>query len=220
MLAFVDESGDTGRRITNNSSRYLVVAIAVFSSNDDAQACDDAIRQLRVDLNLRSTYEFHYAHNSTRVKEAFLNRVSPYQFDYCAFAINKDSRQMSNAGLEYGDSLYRFAILRTIELVAPYLDNAIVTIDNSGERRSKERLSSHLRQNLRSRGRIRNVGKIKMQDSATNNLLQLADYVAGIMNRSLQGRQREANYVRRYLIPHEIRRVMWPDGQGGGVAEP
>ena len=206
----MDESGDTGRRITNNSSRYLVAAIVIFKDDADAQACDNAIERLRPDFHLRPDYEFHYAHNSPKIKEALLRRVSLHLFDYIAFAINKDPQQMSNEEMEYGNGLYRFAILRILELSLPYLDNATVAIDNSGERKSKDRLTSYLRQNLRRLDEDRTVRKTKMQDSAGNNLLQLADYIAGIVNRSLQGKPREIDFLHRYLMPHEISRVLWP----------
>ena len=76
LLAFVDESGDTGRKILNRSSLYFVVAVVIFRDSDDAQACEHAIRRLRHSLNLSAQYEFHYAENSFRVKEAFLRTVS------------------------------------------------------------------------------------------------------------------------------------------------
>ena len=210
MLAFVDESGDTGRRITNNSSRYLVVAIVIFRSNNDAQACDDAIGQLRADFGLRSNYEFHYAHNSSRIKEAFLRKVSPQRFGYCTFAVNKAPQLMSDAGLEYGNVLYKFAILKTLELSMPYLDNATVTVDNSNERKSKNNLSSYLRRNVHGQVERQVIKRVRMQDSAGNNLLQLSDYVAGIVNRALQGKHRETNFLRQYLMAHEISKVVWP----------
>ena len=210
MLAFIDESGDTGKRITNNSSKYLVVVVVIFQNNEDAQRCDDAIARLRVDSHLRPDYEFHYAHNSSRVKESFLRRVSPHCFNYYAFAINKDPRLMLDSGLDYGDRLHRFAILKALEISMLSLHDAIVAIDNSGERKSRNKLTGYLRQDLRSRSADKIIRRIKMQDSAGNNLLQLADYVAGIINRSLQGKQREAKFLAQYLSPHEVKKVLWP----------
>ena len=47
MLAFVDESGDSGRKILNGSSLYFVVAVVTFEDHDDALACDHRIGLLR-----------------------------------------------------------------------------------------------------------------------------------------------------------------------------
>ena len=56
MLAFIDESGDTGKRIMNNSSRYLVVANVMFRDKSDAHACDNAIEELRTELRLHERH--------------------------------------------------------------------------------------------------------------------------------------------------------------------
>ena len=210
MLAFMDESGDTGRKILNRSSRYFVLAVVIFHDNEDALACDGAIEQLRNELYPRSGYEFHYAHNSLRVKEAFLRRIYQHSFTYHAFVIDKISLQSSGERLKFGKDLHRFAILRAIELSRSYLDDATVTIDGSGERKSKDKLTSYLRHNLRGRMPGRTIANIKTQDSTKNNLLQLSDYVAGILNRSIQGKQREENFLRQYLMRHELGRIMWP----------
>ncbi len=206
MLAFIDESGDTGRKLLNNSSRYLVVAVIIFQNNSDAQACDDAIHQLRRELNLRAAYEFHYADNSPRVKEAFIRKVSVHRFTYHVCIINKAADSLTDASLEYGKELYKFAISKAIESAEPHLRNASVIIDESGGKRFGRELSAHLRQNLRDKGMERSARKLAMKNSEGNNLLQLADYVAGIVNRALQGRQREMSFMTQYLAPHEIGR--------------
>ena len=213
MLAFVDESGDTGSKISNRSSRYFVVAVVVFRDKSDAQACDDAIAELRMELYPQINYEFHYAHRSQRVKEIFIRSVSQCLFTYHTVAIDKAPQHISSVGLEYGDALHRFSILKALELSMSHLDNANfanITIDNGGERKSKDRLTSYLRQNLRRQDEDRTVRKIKMQDSKANNLLQLADYVAGIVNRALRGEPREADFMRQYLAQHEASRTMLP----------
>lgn len=51
MLAFIDESGDTGRKIHSGSSHYLMVALVVFEEGDEAAARDQRISLLRRELN-------------------------------------------------------------------------------------------------------------------------------------------------------------------------
>ena len=101
MLAFVDESGDTGRKILNRSSRYFVVAVVVFRDNDDAHACDAAIEQLRMELYPHVNYEFHYAHNSLRVKESFLRRAEGFPFSYHTLVVDKEPDNLNRAGITY-----------------------------------------------------------------------------------------------------------------------
>ena len=64
MLAFLDESGDTGRRTDKGSSAYFLVSVVIFLDNDEALACDQRIELLRTELNLASDYEFHFSRNS------------------------------------------------------------------------------------------------------------------------------------------------------------
>ena len=41
-------------------------------------------------------------------------------------------------------------------------------------------------------------------------LLQLADYIAGISNRAIAGRQDATDLRERYLISKEVTREVWP----------
>lgn len=56
------------------------------------------------------------------------------------------------------------------------------------------------------------IKKVKMQKSHTNNLLQLADYVAGIINRSVLGK--DANEFRKMIAEREILVQIWPQNLG------
>lgn len=53
------------------------------------------------------------------------------------------------------------------------------------------------------------ISNVKMQRSEGNNLLQLADYVAGVLSRSVQKKPNAQAY--RKLIAHrEVRVQVWP----------
>ena len=49
-----------------------------------------------------------------------------------------------------------------------------------------------------------------MQRSGGNNLLQLADYIAGVINRSVQGRKKFATEYRKIIAHREIYIQTWP----------
>ncbi len=80
MLVFIDESGDPGRKILNGSSTHFVIGLVTFGDNDDALETDRRIDSLREELGLPPGYEFHFSKNSKRIREAFLNAVSPFPF--------------------------------------------------------------------------------------------------------------------------------------------
>ena len=208
VLAFVDESGDAGRKLDKGSSRFLTVAVVTFEDPGEALACDRRIERLRQDLNLPAGFEFHFRDNSHRVRLAFLEAVAPFDFFYHAFALNKDPEKLYGPGFQYPDSLYKYACRLVFENAKPYLHDATVVIDESGERRFREELQRYLRRRIRE-GERQIVRKVKMQRSRGNNLLQLADYVAGVASRTVQ-RKRGAETYRRFLIPHETSMRIWP----------
>lgn len=210
MLAFVDESGDTGRKILNRSSRYFVVAVVTFRNNDDALACEEAIKRLRLSLNLPARYEFHYAQNHRRIKEAFLKTVSSHRFDYYAFAIDKGTTNVTRLRTAIREGMYKFAARRVFEIAKPCLmQNTSVIIDEIGGKRFRNDLVAHLRNHITNDAGNTLIGDVKIHRSSGNELIQLSDYVAGITNRSLRGSRQEIEYRERYLLPHERDREVW-----------
>jgi hypothetical protein len=49
-----------------------------------------------------------------------------------------------------------------------------------------------------------------MQRSRSNNLLQLADYIAGVINRAVQKRKKFADEYRKIIAHREIYVQIWP----------
>ncbi len=210
MLAFVDESGDPGRKIGQGSSEYFVVAIVTFEDHDEALECDRRIDTLRAELRLPPEYEFHYSHNSRRTREAFLEAVHGYEFFCHVFALNKDPRRLYGEGFNHKESLYKYTARLAFENAKPFLDNAIVVVDKSGDRKFRNELAAYLRQRIRSDDGSPMIKKVKIQRSSGNNLLQLADYVASISNRVLRRKQHDVALRARYLSAHELTNQVWP----------
>lgn len=210
MLAFVDESGDAGRKTESGSSRYFVVAVVTFEENDDANACDQRITALRTELRLASTYEFHFSKNSDWVKERFLEAVAPFAFSYHVFALNKDRRVLTGPGFGHKESLYKFTARMTFENAKPYLDSTTVILDRSGDRKFRDEIAVYLRRRINDREGPPRIKKVKIQRSDGNNLLQLADYVAGVSARFLNGKPDGEEWRQRYLATHRITERVWP----------
>ncbi len=90
----------------------------------------------------------------------------------------------------------------------PYLDNAIVVLDKSGTPTFQKSLKKYL--TLRANGETKKViKKIKQQRSHSNNLLQVADYVSGVINRKYQNKKHWKEYYA-LLNPKEIQVQKWP----------
>jgi hypothetical protein len=209
MLVFVDESGDTGRKLERGSSSHLTVALVVFRNHDEALRCDDRIVRLRAELKKPSTFEFHFSHNSDRIRLAFLEAIAPCDFTYHAVSLNKDPAKLWGKGFQFKESLYKYTCRLVFENAKPFLDHATVVIDGSGERRFRQELQAYLKARMNEPSGRTAIAKVKIQRSTSNNLLQLADYVAGVVNRQVQRKPRATEFQRWIAVRQSSLRV-WP----------
>lgn len=85
------------------------------------------------------------------------------------------------------------------------MSNAIVVIDGNGSKDFRFRLQDYLKHKVGS-GVIK---KIKIQDSKQNNLLQLADMVAGAVHRCYSDKTDKEVY-RKLLATKEFDVKIWP----------
>lgn len=210
MLIFIDESGDSGRKILKGSSQYFVVALVCFNEDHEAFACDQRIQALRSQLGKSPSFEFHFARNSKYIREQFLKAVTVYPFSYHAFALNKDPGKLNDPRFNTKDGLYKSTIQLTFENAKPNLESPRVVIDESGDRKFRDELATYLRRQVRDNEGRRLIEKVKVQQSDGNNLLQLADYVAGIFNRVTLGNLEGIDLHNRYLTSHELTTEVWP----------
>lgn len=208
MLVFIDESGDSGLKIENGSSRYFTVGLVVFEDTDEAMACDQRIQLLKKELGWEVDSEFHFKRNSDKVRRAFLKAVSPYNFFYYGIVINKDPNKLWGEGFKNKDSFYKYACGLVFENAKEKLENAIVTIDESGNLDFKRRLAKYLRRKVNCENNT--IRKVKMQRSESNNLLQLADYISGVINRSINNNKKWADEYRKIIAHREIYVQVWP----------
>ncbi len=207
MLVFIDESGDPGLKIEEGSSKFFIVALVAFEDIAEADACDQRIELLKKELRWKRNREFHFQQNSHKVRCAFLEAVSPYNFFYYGIAINKDPHKLYGDGFRNTESFYKYACGLVFENAKEKLDNAIIVVDKSGNMDFRSQLAKYLKSRVNTDKTV--IKKVKMQKSSGNNLLQLADYVAGVINRSIQ-HKRYAEEYNRMVAHREIRVQVWP----------
>ncbi len=208
MLVFVDESGDPGLKLTQGSSKYFIVALVIFEDHDEAQAADDRINPLKRELRLSPRFEFRFNKCQRGLREQFLRAVAPYQFFYYGIVINKDPAKLWGEGFKYKESFYKYASSLLFENAKAFLNNSIVIIDGSGSRDFRKQLERYLKQRVNEPGN-RFIRKVKVQESYRNNLIQLADMIAGAINRSFSTKTDSQTY--RSIISHrEMYVQLWP----------
>lgn len=207
MLVFIDESGDTGLNIPKGATKNFTVAMVVFEENDEALSCDQRISLLRKELRIDESFEFHFHQNSDRIREAFLKAVLPYQFFYYGIVINK--QKLFGEGFKNKESFYKYVCGLLFENAKDKLERATVVIDESGRDFFKYQLAKYLKNKVNVNNK-KCIKKVKMQNSKSNNLLQLADMIAGVINRSLDENKKNKNIFRKLINAREIYVQIWP----------
>lgn len=209
MLALIDESGDSGFKIGKGSSNYFTIALVIFEDDEEAIACDRRIELLKRELEWKANSEFHFKSNSDKVREAFFKAVLPYNFFYYGFVLNKYSTKLYGDSFKSKNSFYKYACGLVFENAKSKLIDSTVIIDENGNIDFKRQLSKYLMGKINT-GHQKIIRKVKMQNSSSNNLLQLADYVAGAINRSLTDKRKKRHY-RNYVSLKEISVQIWPE---------
>jgi len=206
MLVFIDESGDSGLKFNKGSSKFFVISLVVFEENEEAFACDKRIETLKNEIGQNFKQEFHFKRNSHQTRKRFLKAVSPYQFFYYAIVMNK--QKLYREGFEDKKSFYKYACNLVFENAKEKLDQANVIMDDGRDPDFQRQLEKYLKSKMN--GRIKRIRKVKMQRSTSNNLLQLADYIAGIVNRSVSANKKSAKEYRQMIAHREISVQIWP----------
>ena len=209
MLVFIDESGDPGLKIEKGSSRFFTVSLVIFEDKEEALACDQRITLLKRELGWEENSEFHFKRNSDKIRRAFLQAVAPYNFFYYGIVINKEPEKLWGEGFRNKSSFYKYACSLVFQNAKDKLENSTVVIYKSGNLDFRRQLAKYLRRKLNEEGK-KLIKKVKMQRSRGNNLLQLADYIAGVINRSVQGRKKFAEEYRKIIAHREIYVQTWP----------
>jgi hypothetical protein len=207
MFIFIDESGDPGLKVSQGASAYFAVSLVVFEDADEAVACDQRIELLRREIGWKSNNEFHFHRNSDKIRDAFLKAVQPYSFFYYGIVINK--AKLNGEGFKNKESFYKYACRLVFENAKEKLHDATVILDQSGSEDFRNQLRTYLKKHMNNQKNTL-IHKVKMQDSARNNLLQLADYVASVINRSVQQQKNRADGFRKIIAHREIFVQVWP----------
>lgn len=210
MLVFVDESGDTGLKLDKGSSRFFTVVLVAFNDKDEAVACDQRIGLLKKELGWKPDNEFHFKYNSNRVREMFLRAVAPYNFFYYGVVVDKDPAKLWDESFHHKSYFYKYVCGLVFENARSRLSDATVVIDESSSEEFQQQLGTYLKQKIDRDSAIRIIKKVKMQRSHSNNLLQLADYVASIICRSVSNKEQQSESFRCLIAHREIQVELWP----------
>jgi len=181
MLIFMDESGDTGFQFSKLSSKFFVLTIIIFDDLGDAEDANEGIKKIRKELKLPENFEFKFSTGtSNKVKTAFLQKLSKHNFRYRSVVIDK-TILFRREPLHPKDNLYKLVAEQLFLRAEPRVKNASVFIDRI-TKSFVDDFNVYLKRRLNTRLE-KIIGRMKHQDSKSNNLLQLADMVCGAIYR-------------------------------------
>jgi Protein of unknown function (DUF3800) len=140
------------------------------------------------------------------VRQSFLRCVCSEQFSYHAFVIDK--KKLHSERFNSASFFYEFAVNIVCENAGNLVTDAKVVIDKNGNREFLRKLERSLR-SKKTPGGVQIVRKVIMQDSKSNNLVQLADMTCGAVARSITSN--DFSYRRLLSMRGREQRVQcWP----------
>lgn len=203
VIGFIDESGDAGRKPGQGSSTHFVLALVLFPERSEAERCGVLMEEVRLRLGLKTQgrFEFHFRQDSDTTRRAVLAAVAACDFTYYASVLTKTPGAVPPPAV-----LYSLAAARLFGACTAELQRAIITVDGSGSRAFKRDFAGTIRTQAAafSGARI----EVRVQRSESHALIQLADYVAGVLNRGAEGK-RGADEYRAFIARREGAVANW-----------
>ena len=168
MMVFSDASGDPG---IGKGNKYLVFAMVIFPDTASAESTEEAIASLRSQGVYKGEFRFSDLREEPAIKDAFFSTIMPRNFIIRAIIIDThNTKKYQNLS---PPSLYELALSKLLDRVLEQGDllEARIRIDGVVPPRTKRYLSVHKNKAL--------IKEIEGRNSKEDNLIQLADMVAG-----------------------------------------
>ena len=186
VYGFVDESGTAGA--VNGSDNFLIATIVLFDTASEVNKISIDFDNLRQELQLRKTYEFHSSRNNDRIRKEVYKIISKLNFRFMTFAIEKDN-------LKKRGSYANLAKMIVDALKHDIGTKMEVVIDEN---------PTFLRE-LNKAKKIYEYKNIYFSDgnSKNDNRIQLVDYLVDVHSKIIKGDRREKdnyNQVRKKLL--------------------
>jgi hypothetical protein len=182
MLVFIDDSGDPGFKLDRGSTPYFIIAMVIFDDELEAEKTAVAIKELKRQLNFRDDVEFRFCKTRKDICVKFLEIINKFNFRIRYLVVDKSiiySQELKNDK----SSFYSYFIKEALKNSNDTIIDAKIRMDGSGDRIFRRNFFTYLRQELNTTER-KIMQNCQMVDSKKNVLIQLADMIAGSVNRS------------------------------------
>lgn len=193
MFVYLDESGDTGFKFAQGSSRHFVVTLLLV---DDPVPFHNAIDELRKSLGFADGNEFKWYKSSEDTRWAFLRMLKKQNFVARVLVIVKTL--MTAPHLKKGETFYNYLVQLVLRHDNGSITDAIVILDESVKsKKRKQGLTTYLRKALNTDPNRRRVKDVRYHGSHADNIVQATDMLAGAVNaRYKRGRSDYLDFIR------------------------
>lgn len=183
MLVFIDDSGDAGFKLDKGSSKHFVIACVIFDDNLDAEETALKIKRLRRTLRWRDNHEFKFNKMNKDLRLQFLQEVKSCNFRVRAIVADKSIIRSPELRTNK-NKFYNYMIKEVLAKSDGAIKDARIRLDGHEDRAYKRAAATYFRQQVNLRGSI--IKDMKFVNSKNDNLIQLADMVAGSILRTTQ----------------------------------
>ncbi len=182
MLIFIDDSGDPGFKLEKGSTSHFIIAMTIFDDELEAEKTAVAIKELKRKIGFRENEEFRFFKTCPDFRIKFLETISRFNFRIRCLVVDK-SIIHSNELKNNKNSFYAYFIKEVLKNSNDTILNAKIRMDGSGNRIFRRNFFAYLRRELNSSEKkiMRNC---RMVNSKNDVLVQMADMVAGSINRA------------------------------------
>ncbi len=190
MLVFIDDSGDPGFKLDKGSGKHFVIACVIFDDNLDAEETALKIKRLRRSLNWRDDHEFKFNKANKQIRLAFLNEVKGCKFRIRAIVADKSAIRSPELRTNK-NKFYNYMIKEVLSKSAGSIKDGSIRLDGHEDRAYKKAATAYFRQQANPRGAV--IKDMKFVNSKNDNLIQLADMMAGSILRTTQSDKTDSN---------------------------
>lgn len=201
MLVFIDDSGDPGFKFDKGSTSHFIIAMVIFDDELEAEKTAVAIKELKRKIGFSDQSEFRFFKTNNRYKIKLLKTVA--KFDFRIRCLVVDKKKVYSPQLKGNkNSFYAYFIKEVLKNNNNTIINAKIRLDGGGSREFRKTFLTYLRRELNSKDK-KVMKNFKMLDSKRDVLIQMADMIAGSINRAQNKEKRDcADY--RNIIKNKI----------------
>lgn len=187
-----DEAGDASLNFKKGASRYFVLAVVATQDADGLRA---VLENLRVQENFSQNFEFHFnSLTSTKLREKTLAALQNADFTGWALVVDKTTMPVPLRALT-GMEFYLFMVVELISRIPLHVrEKGTLILDEVG---SAEVALAKLKKMLKAHEIRHEFSRIFFRRSRSEDLIQVADLVAGaILRRDSKNDHEAFEYVK------------------------